>query len=193
MTCTSKERVDLAMGQKKPDSIPVMCQMANGHTILNTGVHPIDYFTSDEVWADCLLRMRALYDFDGVLCHKPGRVQGLMEGVVNVDREAETPTLFYEDGSRIECTRDDDAYYKKNDDFQFPTLESIDFDHPLDWAPDTFKIFQASKATFDYNTPEEIPDDVFGTLDRVVAEVGDTHSVHGEVRAPLDHFLNLLG
>ena len=60
---TAKERVEKAMSLSRPDSIPIMCQMANGHTIINTEVHPIDYFTSDEIWADCLLKMRELYDF----------------------------------------------------------------------------------------------------------------------------------
>jgi hypothetical protein len=190
---TPKELVQQAMSQSHPSAIPVMCQMANGHTIINTHVHPIDYFTSDEVWADCLIKMRALYDFDGILCHKPGRVQGLMNLVERVDYDAEVPTMYMKDGARIECTRDDDAYYKKPPGFAYPTLETIDFNHPLDWAPESFRVFQASKATFDYCTPEVIPDHVFGTLDRVIAKAGDNYSVHGEVRAPLDHFLNLLG
>ena len=190
---TPKELLQQAMSQSHPSAIPVMCQMANGHTIINTHVHPIDYFTSNEVWANCLMRMRALYDFDGILCHKPGRVQGLMDLVDRVDRGAEVPTLYLKDGARIECTRDDDAYYKKPTGFAYPTLETIDFDHPLAWAPESFRAFQASKATFDFCTPEEIPDHVFGTLDRVIAQAGDHYSVHGEVRAPLDHFLNLLG
>jgi uroporphyrinogen-III decarboxylase len=116
-----------------------------------------------------------------------------MNLVERVDYDAEVPTLYMKDGSRIECKRDDDAYYKKPLGFAFPTLETIDFNHPLDWAPESFRAFQASKATFDYCTPEEIPDHVFGTLDRVIAKAGDHYSVHGEVRAPLDHFLNLLG
>ena len=190
---TPKELVRQAMARERPPAIPVMCQMANGHVILNTKVHPIEYFLSDDVWADCLLRMRALYDFDGILCHKPGRVQGLMDMVARADFDAEVPTLYLRDGARIECTRDDDAYYKKPPGFQYPTLASIDFAHPLAWAPASFRAFQASKATFDYCAAEEIPDHVFGLLDRVVAKAGANYSVHGEVRAPFDHFLNLLG
>ena len=181
------------MAMRRPDRIPVMCQMANGHVILNTGVHPIEYFTDNEVWADCLLKMRELYDFDGILCHKPGRVQGLMDLVERSDFDAEVPTLHLRDGSRIECTRDDDAYYKPPPGFAHPTLNTIDFDHPMDWGPASWRAFQASKATFDYCTPEEIPDHSFGLLDRILARAGGTYSVHGEVRAPFDHFLNLLG
>ena len=77
---TPKELVEQAMSQSHPASIPVMCQLANGHTIINTRVHPIDYFTSDEVWADCLLQMRKLYDFDGILCHNDWRARALTPG-----------------------------------------------------------------------------------------------------------------
>ena len=113
--------------------------------------------------------------------------------VVKTDRDADLPTLHLDDGSRIECTRDDDAYYKKTADFKYPTLEAIDSEHPLDWAPESFKAFQASKGTFDHKSAEEIPEHVFGLVDRVIAKAGDEYSVHGEVRAPMDHFLNLLG
>ena len=189
----SKETVARAMRREHTDRTPVMCQLANGHTIINTGVHPIEYFTSDEVWADCLQRMREAYDFDGILCHKPGRVHGLEDLVERRDFDAEVPTLFLGDGSRIECTRDDDAYYKPGPNFARPSLEELDVDDLLGWAPASFLAFQASKATLPYTAPEEIPDHVFGTIDRVIAAVGDEYSVHGEVRSPFDHFLNITG
>ena len=167
--------------------------MANGHTIINTGVHPIDYFTDNELWADCLVRMRELYDFDGILCHKPGRVDGIMNLVERTDYDGETPTLFISDGSRIECTRDDDAYYKPSAEFIRPTMEELDLENLLSWAPESFVAFQASKATLPITDPEGFEDHVFATLDRVIDRVGDDYSVHGEVRAPFDHFLNILG
>lgn len=190
---TPKERVEAAMNQQRPDEIPVMCQMANGHTVINTRIHPIDYFLSDEVWTDCLLQMRENYDFDGILCHKPGRVSSLPDMVDRKDYDAEVPTLYLDDGSRIECTRDDDSYYKKNADFVFPELDELDVENPLAWAPESYMVFQASKATLPYDRAEDIPDRVFGTIDRVIAAIGDTHSVHGEVRAPFDHMMNILG
>ena len=190
---TSKELVERAMARDRPPRIPVMCQFANGHTIINTGVHPIDYFTDDDLWADCLIRMRQLYDFDGILCHKPGRVHGLLDLVERKDHDAEVPTLYLRDGGRIECTRDDDAYYKPGPGFQRPTLDELDLDDLLGWAPESFVAFQASKATLPIADPEGFEDHVFATLDRVIARVGDEYSVHGEVRSPFDHFLNITG
>ncbi len=190
---TAKQIVADAMQMKPTERMPVMCQMANGHTIINTGVHPIDYFVDSELWADCLIRMRALYDFDGILCHKPGRVHGIMDLVERTDYDAETPTLYMKDGARIECTRDDDAYYKPAEDFVRPTLDELDVDDLLGWVPESFLAFQASKATYAVTDPDAFDDHVFAMLDKVIERAGDEYSVHGEVRAPFDHFLNIVG
>ena len=152
----SKDLVSAAMAGKRPERTPVMCQMANGHTIIQTGVHPIDYFLDDQLWADCLVKMREQYGFDGILCHKPGRIHGLMDLVESVDRDMEVPTLYMSDGARIECTRDDDAYYKPSDDFSYPTLEELDPADLLGWAPESFRAFQASKATFPIADPDDL-------------------------------------
>ena len=181
------------MCMERPKRFPVMCQMANGHTIINTGVDPIDYFLDGALWADCLIRMRALYDFDGVLCHKPGRVHGLVDQGERMDRDAESPTLYLQDGARIECTRDDDAYYKATDEFTWPDIEELDLDNLLSWAPESYKAFPASKAPLPLDDPDSFEEHVFDTLDLVIAALGDDYSVHGEVRAPFDHFLNILG
>ena len=190
---SSKNLVNQAMEKKRPERVPVMCQMANGHTVINTGVDPIDYFLDGALWADCLIRMRALYDFDGILCHKPGRVHGLGDQVERMDRDAESPTLYMEDGARIECTRDDDAYYKATDEFAWPDIEELDLDNLLSWAPASYQAFQASKATLPISDPDEFEDHVFDTLDLVLEDLGESYSVHGEVRSPFDHFLNILG
>lgn len=182
---SSKNLVNQAMEKKRPERVPVMCQMANGHTVINTGVDPIDYFLDGALWADCLIRMRALYDFDGILCHKPGRVHGLGDQVERMDRDAESPTLYMEDGARIECTRDDDAYYKATDEFAWPDIEELDLDNLLSWAPASYQAFQASKATLPISDPDEFEDHVFDTLDLVLEDLGQSYSVHGEVRSPL--------
>jgi len=185
--------MDQAMRRQRPARIPVMCQMANGHNVINTGVHPIDYFVDSKLWGDCLMKMRALYDFDGILCHKPSRTPNLMKLVTDINRDLEVPTMYLNDGSRIECTRDDDAYYKKPPGFRYPTLDEIDYEHPMSWAPESYHAFQWSKGTFDFKTAEEIPVEAYAMIDHVIAKCGEEFSVHGEVRAPMDHFLSLLG
>ena len=53
--------------------------------------------------------------------------------------------------------------------------------------------FQASKATIAVSDPDEFEDHVFATIDRVIEKVGSEYSVHGEVRSPFDHLLNITG
>jgi len=55
-----------------------------------------------------------------------------------------------------------------------PALDEIDVDHPLSWAPESFRAFIWTKGTYDFKTPEEIPEETFGTIDRVIRRCGDT-------------------
>ena len=72
-------------------------------------------------------------------------------------------------------------------------MTEIDPDDPLGWAPESFVRWCRHKGTALFRTVEEIPDYWYGCIDRVLDAVGETHSVHGEVRAPFDHFLNIVG
>ena len=190
---TPKELMRQAMALGEPRRVPVMCQLAIGHTLLQSRVHPVDYFMDNEAYAAGLLAVRELYDFDGVLIHKPGREPAFTELVTSIDRDADTPRVLLDDGSCVECRRDDDPYYRPADNFRRPDITGLDPDDPLAWAPESFLRWCRHKGTALYRTPEEIPDYWYGCIDRVLAAVGDTHSVHGEVRAPFDHFLNILG
>lgn len=176
-----------------PARVPVMCQLAIGHILLQTGVSPVDYFLNSETYADALLQVRAQYDFDGVLIHKPGREPTFMDIVERVDWEAREPTLHLNDGSRIECTRNDDPYYRAAPGFARPPITEIDPAAPLAWAPESFRRWCSHKATATHLAPEDVPDHWYACIDRVVAAVGATNSVHGEVRSPFDHLLNIVG
>lgn len=80
MSMTSRERVRVAMQLGVPDQVPVMCQLACGHTLLNSGVDPIEKATTSKATAEAYWHMRELYDFDGILMHKPGRTPEWLEG-----------------------------------------------------------------------------------------------------------------
>ncbi|MCW8129662.1 MAG: hypothetical protein KIS92_04680 [Planctomycetota bacterium] len=193
MGTSSRELVRQAMALGKPERVPVMCQLAIGHTLLQTGIHPVDYFLSSQAYADGLLKIREIYNFDGVLMHKNGRDPNFMDLVVRIDRDQETPSIYLKDGSRIDCTRDDDPYYRHADGFERPEVETFDPDDPLGWAPESFRRWCEHKGTAVYRTPEAIPAFWFDCIDRVKAAIGETHSVHGEVRSPFDHLLNIVG
>jgi hypothetical protein len=91
-------------------ALPVMCQLTKA-TRSSHGVHPVGYFTDDDVWAECLLHMRDHYDCAAHPLPLPGRVHGILGLAERVDRDAPT-TLHLHDGARISA-RDDDAYYSR--------------------------------------------------------------------------------
>ncbi|MFO7871788.1 MAG: uroporphyrinogen decarboxylase family protein [Kiritimatiellia bacterium] len=193
MQSTPKELVAEAMAMGRPPRVPVMCQLAIGHTLVNTGVHPVDFFLSSEACAEALLAVRELYDFDGILIHKPGREPGFEKIIERIDRGMDPPTVYLSDGSKVECTRNDDPYYRAVEGFEVPAVRDIDPAQPLGWAPESFVEWCRHKGTAVFRSPEEIPEYWFGCIDRVISAAGDRYSVHGEVRSPFDHLLNIAG
>src|SRR5262245_14412452 len=188
-----REKVTAAMRLAKPDSIPVMCQMALGHILLNTRVDPVEFFLSSGTYAKALLLMREKYSFDGILLHKPGRENGWEPLIDSIDRSGECPVIRLRDGASIECRWDDDPYFIFPSDFKLPLPGEVDLADPLASLPETYRHWCLMKATFPWGSPGEFPDYYFAALDRVLRETRGEYSVHGEVRAALDSVIACFG
>ena len=52
MPATPRQLMHEAMSMGQPSRVPSMCQLAIGHVMLNTDIHPIDYFLSSEAYAE---------------------------------------------------------------------------------------------------------------------------------------------
>ena len=61
------------MEHKKPDRIPVMCQLALGHYFLNCSQNPSEIWFDSETLAQVLVQIQKEYNFDGILVNIPGR------------------------------------------------------------------------------------------------------------------------
>ena len=204
MSLSPRERVLTAMRREDPGQIPVFCQLAIGHTLLNTGVDPVEFNFTNEGFSEGLLRIREKYDFDGILLHKPGRDRGVLERSRR-EMSPDGPVLLFEDGGRLLCTANDDPKYWPPEGWRFPSimranipdpvtaLEQINLDDPLAELPPSYRDWSIHKGLHYFKTPEEIPDYYYGTLDRVLEAAGGQYSVHGEVKAPSDYLLNILG
>jgi hypothetical protein len=191
---SSRELIQQAMSLQAPSRVPAMCQMAIGHTLLQSGVDPVDFFLSNDAYAGALLTMRTRYEFDGVLLHKPGRDASFVDLAVAVNRDSAIPTLELQDAAKMECRRDDDPYYMPGPSFNRPQeATEIDPANPLGWAPESYRRWCEHKGTVNIRTPDGFPDYWYGAIDIVLAKVGATHSVHGEVRSPFDHFAAVFG
>jgi len=190
---TPKQLMHEAMSMGQPSRVPTMCQLAIGHVMLNTDIHPIDYFLSSDAYAEGLLRMREAYDFDGILLHKPGREPEFGGLIDSIDRDLDEPTIYLKDGTRIECMRNDDPYYRDDGRYTRPAVPDLDPANPFSWAAESFMHWSIHKGSTNWRQPDAFPDYWFDAIDAVRKALGDAYSIHGEVRAPIDHFFMAAG
>jgi uroporphyrinogen-III decarboxylase len=63
----SKQRMRAAMRRQPVDRVPVMCQLAIGHYLLNTDVRPVELWFTSEGFARAAVELQRRYRFDGIL------------------------------------------------------------------------------------------------------------------------------
>ncbi len=188
---TPREREQVAMDLGTPDQIPVQCQLATGHILLNSGIDPIAEAVDSEAYAESLWRIRELYDFDGILMHKPGREPGWLDACEKRDHPDGCEFVFPE-GCYVRVQRDDDPIFFAGPGFEWPEPEQVDPEDPLSFFEGGYRKWHEFKATHHYLTPEEIPEWWYGCLDYLKEKSQGRYSLHGETRGPFDHVLNVL-
>ena len=83
----SRERIALSIRHKEPDRVPVMCQLALGHYLLNTQTPPHELWYSSEALADAMVALQRRYRFDGILVNMPGRPDGFLENAASLRKK----------------------------------------------------------------------------------------------------------
>ncbi|MFC2031682.1 hypothetical protein ACFLWA_13260, partial [Chloroflexota bacterium] len=86
------------MQHQIPDRVPVMCQLAFGHYLLNTGLPPHVVWYTSEGWAEALVRLQRRYRFDGILINIPGRPEGMLDDVVSIEEGRDGERLTWPNG-----------------------------------------------------------------------------------------------
>jgi uroporphyrinogen-III decarboxylase len=182
---TPKERMARAMNLEEPDRIPVMCQMSIGHMLLQTECRPLDFWFAKEAFAEGLLRLRELYNFDGILVSLHGHSPVWMKDIDRIQSEQDEETIIWQNGDRTVFPKDDlprDFSAEK----QYPPFIS---DLDPDSLPSNVDFIPVSQG-LDYSIDLDHPYSIFDLINQ---SVGDTFSIHGEVTSPLDYFLHLFG
>jgi hypothetical protein len=185
-----RELICQAMALQKPAKIPVMSQLSIGHILLQTGMDPIEFNFTNGGYANSLLEMRRRYDFDGILIHKPGREEKVLELTRQEANEAGAQLLF-SDGGIIFCPFDDDPHYIPPPGYRRPSIS--DFDSTRIWTsvPDSMRHWWLNCGLLELNSLADIPDFWFACIDRVKEAVQDEFSIHGEVNSPFDSIFHL--
>jgi hypothetical protein len=195
-----RERVACAMSRRRPDRVPVFCQLALGHYFLHAGLPPHRIWFTSEGFAEALVRLQRRYGFDGILVNLPGRPPGLLSQVARVQARPEGETLYWRNGETTFVPVDDNPQHRGaggadvcRADFAAldpDRLEGLDELTGYTWNTYHVPRIEGKAAR---GMLEEVPDYFLRTIDLVKTAVRGEVSVHGEVFSPFTHFTELLG
>jgi uroporphyrinogen-III decarboxylase len=194
----SKQRVRAAMRHEPVDRVPVMCQLALGHYLLNTKITPAELWFTSEGFARALIELQRRYGFDGILINLPGRDPDWIRHVQRIETaEDGAQTVYFRNGDVARCPADDNVQHFRAGAPRRPTIEEVDperlyYDDPHGLGglkyPYYFGLepYQPDKSRY-------WPEYFFRTIDLVVEEAGSSVSVHSEIFSPFTQLMELFG
>jgi hypothetical protein len=180
-----RERIQKAMDLEEPDRVPVMCQMSIGHMLLQTGFSPSEFWLSGDLFAEGLLNLREIYDFDGILISLHGHSSQWRKNIDKIQREVDREIVTWENGDRTEFPYDDLPRHYPCQKVLPPSISDFDPES----LPEKINYIPVSQGL--YFTLD--PDHLYDIFDLIQDRVGERYSVHGEVTSPFDYFLHLFG
>ncbi len=195
---TGKQRIQAAMRHQPVDRVPVMCQLAIGHYLLNTDVTPAELWFTSEGFARALIALQQRYRFDGILINLPGRDPQWMRQVERIDAaEDGGQTVFFHGGDTARCPADDNVQHLRRGGHRWPAIEEVDprriyYDDPHCLGGLKYP-FYFGLQPYEPDRNNYWPDYMFRTIETVIGEVGETVSVHGEIFSPWTQLMELFG
>jgi len=182
---TSRERVLLAMNFEYPDRVPVMCQMSIGYMLQQLkDVSPVEFWFDAETFANGLIYLRELYQFDGILVSLHGHFKNWRE-IYNQREVQSDKEIVYLNDRKLIFTNEDLPFPEFYDERKYPSIDEID----ISTLPAEIGYIPVSGGLhfkIDLNNKFEV-------FDLIYQKVGDEFSIHGEVTSPFDYLLDLLG
>lgn len=173
------------MDLQKPDRIPVMCQLSIGHMLLQLGCSPVEFWHDPEVFADGLVKLRALYDFDGILVSLHGHNPSWKTEIASRKPSEDGEVVKFSDG-RVMIYPPDDLPRPPTASIRSLTKTSSTDIKDL---PPILNYIPVSQGLH-FHIHQEHRFDIFRRIRKMV---GSDYSLHGEVTSPFDYFLDLCG
>lgn len=192
-----RERIAAAMRHEPVDRVPVMCQLAIGHYLLNTDVSPVDLWFTSEGFARALLTLARRYRFDGILINLLGTDPQWMRYVDRIETAGDgSQAVFFTNGDTARCPADDNVHCFPARGMRKPTIDEVDpeqvyYDDPHGLGGLKYPFYFG----LDPYRPDKTdywPEYLFRTIDLVRGEAEDL-SVHGEIFSPWTQLLELFG
>lgn len=186
------------MRHEPVDRVPVMCQLAIGHYLLNTGVPPVDLWFTSEGFARALVTLQRRYQFDGILVNLPGRDPDWMRYVQRIETaEDGSQTVLFRNGDIARCPADDNVQHFPAGGRRRPSIEEVDpdllyYDDPHDLGGLKYPYYFGLEP-YRGRRDRWWPPYMFRTIELVRREAGEDVSVHGEVFSPFTQLMELFG
>ena len=181
---TPRQRVREAMDLGIPDRVPLMCQLSIGHMLLQLKTSPAEFWHDEDVFVRGLVRLREIYDFDGILVSLHGHDRHWSANIQSRRITPDGEEIVWQDGRKILYLQYD-LPQPMNDEEPRPALSEFVLDSlpaVLDYIP----VSQGLRFPID-------ADHRFDAFRKVRAEAGPGYSIHGEITSPFDYFLDLFG
>jgi uroporphyrinogen-III decarboxylase len=195
---TGKQRIRAAMRHEPVDRVPVMCQLAIGHYLLNTDVKPAELWFTSEGFVKAAVGLARRYGFDGLLLNLSGRDPDWMRHVARIETAADgSQTVFFTNGEHARCPADDNVQHVPHSGYRRPKINEVDpanlyYDDPHDLGglkyPFYFGIerYRPDRANY-------WPNYIFRSIELARAAAGDELSVHSEIFSPFTQLMELFG
>jgi hypothetical protein len=167
-----------------PDRLPLMCQLSIGHMLLQLHVSPVDFWNDGEVFADGLIKLREIYDFDGILVSLHGHSPDWRNKIQSRRTTPKGEEVVWKNGTS-ELYLQDELPQPRGNESPKPTINEA----TVKSLPEVLSFIPVSQG-LRFNIDPEHKFDVFK---KVRAAVGPDYSIHGEITSPFDYFLDLFG
>ena len=189
------------MDHKKPDRIPVMCQLALGHYFIHCNYSPSEIWFNSETFAGTQVELQQKYNFDGILLNIPGRPPDWKNNLQSYKKIGHNEHLLWKSGLETIFPPDDNpqTYQQEQMPLERANYNTVDIDNPATYrlsgyvwntwhAPELWDI----EPEADLCEPTVYPEWFTGTL-RKARQLAPDISIHAEVFSPFTHLMELFG
>ena len=172
-----KQRVRAAMNHEPVDRVPVMCQLALGHYLLNTNLRPVEVWFTSEGFVEALVTLQERYSFDGILINLPGADPDWERHVLRIDTDDDgSQVVTFHNGDTAHCPHNDNAHHFPAAGRRLPKLEEVDpdrlfYDEPHGLGGLKYP-FYFGLEPYEPSRKDYWPSYLFRTIDLVVEQVG---------------------
>jgi len=189
------------MDHKKPDRVPVMCQLALGHYFIHCGYNPSEIWFDSDIFAGAQVELQQKYNFDGILLNLPGRSPDWKNNLKSYKKIGNNEHLLWKSGLETAFPPDDNpqTYQSEQMPLERANYSTVDIDDPATYrlsgyiwntwhAPELWDI----EPEADLCDPVSYPEWFTGTLEKA-RQLAPDISIHAEVFSPFTHLMELFG